>query len=77
MPVGRAGGTMPAVLNAANEVAVAAFLMNEIRFDQIHAVNVETLTTVNTSVPGSLEDLLALDQLSRMAARAVVARIGV
>ena len=66
-----------AVLNAANEVAVAAFLTQEIRFDQIHAVNVETLTTVNTSVPESLEDLLALDQLSRMAARAVVARIGI
>ena len=66
-----------AVLNAANEVAVAAFLMKEIRFDQIHVVNLETLAAVNTSVPQSLEDLLALDQLSRIAACAVVARIHV
>ena len=65
-----------AVLNAANEVAVAAFLAQEIRFDQIHVVNVETLSTVNTSIPQSLDDLLALDQLSRRAAQAVVARIG-
>ena len=66
-----------AVLNAANEVAVAAFLMKEIRFDQIHVVNVETLAAVDPSAPQSLEDLLALDQLSRVAARAVVARIHV
>jgi 1-deoxy-D-xylulose-5-phosphate reductoisomerase len=66
-----------AVLNAANEIAVAAFLSQEIRFDQIHVVNVETLSTVNTSVPRSLEDLLALDQISRTAARAVVDRVGV
>lgn len=66
-----------AVLNAANEVAVAAFLMKEIRFDQIHVVNVETLAAVNSLAPQSLEDLLALDQLSRVAARAVVARIHV
>ncbi len=65
-----------AVLNAANEVAVAAFLAGQVRFDQIHQVNVETLETVPVSKPGSLEDLLALDELSREAARAVVRRIG-
>lgn len=70
-----AGST--AVLNAANEVAVAAFLDGEIRFDQIHAVNLETLQTVATSSPQSLEDLLALDALSRDAAEQVVCRIGV
>ena len=67
----------PAVLNAANEVAVAAFLDNRIRFDQIHVVNLETLATVATSSPGSLEDLLALDALSRDAAHRVVRRVGV
>lgn len=65
-----------AVLNAANEVAVAAFLAREIRFDQIHVVNIETLATVNTTQPKSLDDLLALDQMSRMAARSVVADLG-
>jgi len=58
-----------AVLNAANEVAVAAFLAGEIRFDQIHAVNLTTLSAVQPAAPGSLEDLLALDAQSRAAAK--------
>ena len=66
-----------AVLNAANEVAVAAFLEKRIRFDQIHQVNTETLTTVSAVAPQSLEDLLALDALSRAAAAAVAGRIGI
>jgi 1-deoxy-D-xylulose-5-phosphate reductoisomerase len=49
------------VLNAANEVAVAAFLDRRLRFDQIHAVNLATLEAVAPSKPGSLADLLALD----------------
>jgi 1-deoxy-D-xylulose-5-phosphate reductoisomerase len=64
-----------AVLNAANEVAVAAFLDRRIRFDQIHAVNVETLDSVVSACPQSLEDLLALDALSRAAAHQVIQRI--
>jgi len=66
-----------AVLNAANEVAVAAFLDRQIRFDQIHAVNLETLESVATASPQSLEDLLALDTLSRDVAQQVVRRVGV
>jgi 1-deoxy-D-xylulose-5-phosphate reductoisomerase len=66
-----------AVLNAANEVAVAAFLERKIRFDQIHVVNLETLESVNTASPQSLDDLLALDALSRGAAQQVVRRVGV
>jgi len=65
-----------AVLNAANEVAVASFLSGQIRFDQIHAVNTETLSGVTVAPPGSLQDLLALDELARQAARQVVAGIG-
>ncbi|MBK1684443.1 1-deoxy-D-xylulose-5-phosphate reductoisomerase [Rhodoferax fermentans] len=65
-----------AVLNAANEVAVAAFLEGNIRFDQIHAVNLDTLAAVLPSPPRSLDDLLALDALSRSAAESVVQRIG-
>jgi 1-deoxy-D-xylulose-5-phosphate reductoisomerase len=64
-----------AVLNAANEVAVAAFLARQIRFDQMHAVNLETLSSVQPAAPGSLEDLLELDALSRDAACRVVARL--
>ncbi len=61
-----------AVLNAANEVAVAAFLEGRIRFDQIHDVNLETLEKVAIVVPQSLEDLLALDVSSRAAALQVI-----
>jgi len=66
----------PAVLNAANEVAVASFLAGQIRFDQIHAVNTDTLASVQISPMGTLEDLLALDALARQTAQAVVTRIG-
>ncbi len=66
-----------AVLNAANEVAVAAFLDGQIRFDQIHALNLETLEAVVCSTPQSLEDLLALDALSRAAAQQVLRRLAV
>lgn len=66
----REGAT--AVLNAANEVAVAAFLDRIIRFDQIHAVNLETLESVDFDRPESLEELVALDTLARINARRVV-----
>ncbi|QIL80666.1 1-deoxy-D-xylulose-5-phosphate reductoisomerase [Diaphorobacter sp. HDW4A] len=65
-----------AVLNAANEVSVAAFLGGKIRFDQIHSINLETLERVIPSNPNSLEALLALDAQTRAAADAAVARIG-
>ncbi|MBF5004585.1 1-deoxy-D-xylulose-5-phosphate reductoisomerase [Diaphorobacter caeni] len=64
-----------AVLNAANEVSVAAFLNGKIRFDQIHAINLETLERVIPSNPDSLEALLALDAQTRAAADIAVARI--
>ncbi len=69
-----AGST--AVLNAANEVAVEAFLLGQIRFDQIHAVNLDTLGAIVTTAPQSLEDLLALDARSRDKARDVVRSLG-
>ncbi|WP_395685367.1 1-deoxy-D-xylulose-5-phosphate reductoisomerase [Caenimonas koreensis] len=64
-----------AVLNAANEVAVAAFLDERIRFDQIHSVNLATLGTVAPSKPASLDDLLALDAQSRAAANAAIGQL--
>ena len=66
-----------AVLNAANEVAVAAFLERRIRYDQIHHVNTQTLSVVTPQAPASLGDLLALDLQSRQAAQAVIARLPV
>ena len=64
-----------AVLNAANEVAVAAFLDRRIRFDQIHRTTVETLAAVSFSMPQSLGDLLELDARSRRTAEAAVGRL--
>ncbi|RZI95428.1 MAG: 1-deoxy-D-xylulose-5-phosphate reductoisomerase [Variovorax sp.] len=63
-----------AVLNAANEVAVEAFLDRRLRFDRIHAVNLETLEAVTPSKPASLADLLALDADARRAANAAALR---
>ncbi len=64
-----------AILNAANEAGVEAFLDRRIRFDQIHDVNVATLEAVAASNPQSLEELLELDALSREAARRAISRL--
>jgi len=63
-----------AVLNAANEIAVAAFLERRIRFDQIHHVNQQCLLNLSPNTPRSLDDLLALDQEARALADEVVNR---
>jgi 1-deoxy-D-xylulose-5-phosphate reductoisomerase len=70
----RAPSGTTAVLNAANEEAVAAFLEGRLRFDRIHAVNAETLQDVLPSKPGSLDDLLSLDEQARVHARHVIQR---
>jgi 1-deoxy-D-xylulose-5-phosphate reductoisomerase len=63
------------VLNAANEVAVEAFLNRQIRFDQIHTVNAETLSRCvpTADVAHSVESLLDLDRQARVVASAVAA----
>ncbi len=61
-----------AVLNAANEIAVAAFLEERIRFDQIHALNVQTLSAFAPSVPQGLEDLLEIDRRARQVASEII-----
>jgi 1-deoxy-D-xylulose-5-phosphate reductoisomerase len=73
----RAPSGTTAVLNAANEIAVQAFLDKRIRFDHVHDVNLATLDAVAVSKPQSLEDLLALDARSREAAAAAVSRLSV
>jgi 1-deoxy-D-xylulose-5-phosphate reductoisomerase len=65
-----AGGGAPAILNAANEVAVAAFLAGHLRFTRIAAVVEETLQRSPLgAAPTSLEDVLAIDQSARREAR--------
>ncbi len=71
----RAAPGTTAVLNAANEVAVDAFLDGRIRFDQIHAVNLATLEGVVPSKADCLPALLALDAEARAMAAQCVQRM--
>ena len=59
-----------AVLNAANEVAVAAFLAGRLRFTDIHRINADTVAALSPSPAdaASLDDLLALDARARLRA---------
>ena len=70
----RAPAGSTAVLNAANEEAVAAFLKRAIRFDQIDSVNQHVLdhTEVGAADALSLEALLGLDQRARLSAQRVI-----
>jgi len=72
----RAGGTVPAVMNAANETAVEAFLARRLSYQGIAAV-VEAAMTRETSSPtrlDSIEDALAADQRGRAWARENLAK---
>ncbi len=66
-----------AVLNAANEIAVAAFLEKRIRFDHIHQVNHATLEAVSVSEAHDIEGLLALDARARSVAGQIAERLEV
>jgi 1-deoxy-D-xylulose-5-phosphate reductoisomerase len=68
-----AGGAAPAILNAANEVAVAAFLAGQIRFTRIAALVEETLERSNDAPrPASLDEVLAVDQSARRQAMSLL-----
>ncbi|OGA57600.1 MAG: 1-deoxy-D-xylulose-5-phosphate reductoisomerase [Betaproteobacteria bacterium RIFCSPLOWO2_12_FULL_67_28] len=71
----RAGGNAPAVLNAANEVAVEAFLAGGLRFTQIALVIAGTLEAVAAAAGDSLAAVLAADASARRAAAAIVTRL--
>ena len=68
----RAGGTAPAVLNAANEVAVSAFLQGRIAFLAIPALVERTLSALPAEPAGSLDVLREADGAARMHAQAAV-----
>jgi 1-deoxy-D-xylulose-5-phosphate reductoisomerase len=61
----RSGGTAPAILNAANEVAVAAFLDRRITFDQIPVLIGEALERVPVVRTPSIDDIIAADNETR------------
>jgi 1-deoxy-D-xylulose-5-phosphate reductoisomerase len=66
----QAGGAAPAVLNAANEIAVAAFLAGHIPFTRI-ALSVDSILQQGKlpSAPATLDDVLDVDQVARARAR--------
>lgn len=70
----RAGESAPAVLNAANEVAVAAFLNSQLRFDQIPVLIEHTLADANVTPLRDLEDVFAADRRARDCAETWLAR---
>jgi len=67
-----AGGVAPAVLNAANEVAVSSFLAGGLRFDRISAVIAATLDALPSRAADSLEAVLEADQEARRRAMGFV-----
>jgi 1-deoxy-D-xylulose-5-phosphate reductoisomerase len=71
-----AGGSAMAIVNAANEIAVAAFLERRIGFLDIAAVIDATLSVMPASEPASLAEVEAVDEEARARAVAAVARAG-
>jgi len=70
-----AGGARPAILNAANEVAVAAFLDGRIGFLDIVATVRRVLERCDIAAPATLDDVFAIDTEARAATRAAMETI--
>jgi len=73
----RKGGTMPAVLNAANEVAVEAFVAGTIGFMDMPDVVEETIGSHKSVEPLSISDVLEADRWGRHKAKEIVERINI
>jgi 1-deoxy-D-xylulose-5-phosphate reductoisomerase len=67
-----AGGANPAILNAANEVAVAAFLARKVSFGTIPSIVEATLDRYDAPAPTTLDDVLVLDSEARRQAEQVM-----
>jgi 1-deoxy-D-xylulose-5-phosphate reductoisomerase len=71
----KAGGTAPAILNAANEVAVAAFLEQRLPYLQIANVVRETLSAIQSVSASSIEIVLGADAQARQVAAQLVSTL--
>ena len=71
----RAGGTAPAVLNAANEVAVAAFLERRLAFTDIASVVAETMEQLSVRAVNTLAEVLAVDAEARRSAAQIAGKL--
>ena len=72
----RKGGNMPCILNAANEIVVAAFLRDAIGFLQMSDVIEKTMEKVSFITAPTYEDYVATDAEARRIATAVMETIG-
>ena len=70
-----AGGARPAVLNAANEAAVAAFLSGRIGFLDIASTVAEVLARFDPAAPANLDDVVAIDADARVHAEQIMERV--
>lgn len=68
----RKGGTAPAILNAANEVAVASFLDNELKFTDIAYIVEQTLTNLSSRPANTLNEILEDDLAAREEAEQLI-----
>jgi len=69
----QSGGSAPTVMNAANEVAVQAFLSRGIGFLDIARVVEQTMDAIEPAPPSSIDDVLAQDLRARECARSIIA----
>ncbi|MGY8779800.1 MAG: 1-deoxy-D-xylulose-5-phosphate reductoisomerase, partial [Longimicrobiales bacterium] len=73
---GRRSGCTPAVYNAANEVAVQAFLEDRITFPEIADVVAEAMDRTGTSDLRDMDDVIAVDTAAREVAVDITGRLG-
>ncbi|MEX8985751.1 1-deoxy-D-xylulose-5-phosphate reductoisomerase, partial [Salmonella enterica] len=69
------GQAATTALNAANEITVAAFLAQQIRFTDIAGLNLGVLERMDLQEPASVEDVLQVDAIAREVARKQVIRL--
>jgi 1-deoxy-D-xylulose-5-phosphate reductoisomerase len=71
----KASGSMPAVLNASNEVAVESFLAGKISFPQIWQVVEESMNQHNVIPQRAIEDMIEVDKVCRIKANEIIAKL--
>jgi 1-deoxy-D-xylulose-5-phosphate reductoisomerase len=71
----RSGGTIPCTVNAANEIAVQAFLCGNLKYPDIYTIIAETVETTNGIDRPSLDDYIETDAISRQNAIKILNRI--
>ncbi len=69
------GGTLPTILSAANEVAVEAFLAQQIGFNDIYSLVDNAMQTLGSCADRSLESVLNADKMARQTASAMVVKL--